>query len=69
VDWASVEKFFEAIKPRMRFHEFKILVQDSHRRFHPDRWRARNLLKSIEDEMERNCMEVGACLSEHTDSR
>jgi hypothetical protein len=61
VDWASVEKFFDAVKPRMRSQDFKAFVQNSHRRFHPDRWRSRNLLLSIVDEAERGCLEVGEC--------
>lgn len=59
VDWAAVEKFFEAVKPHMRSQDFKIFVEKSHRRFHPDRWRSRSLLKSVVDEAERGCMEVG----------
>jgi hypothetical protein len=60
VDWGAVEKFFEEVKPHMRTQDYKVFVQASQRRFHPDRWRARGLLKSIEDETERGFLEVAA---------
>jgi len=62
VSWDSVERFFEAIRPHLRHQDFKTLVEQSHRRFHPDRWRSRNLLKTVEDETIRDCMEVGQLL-------
>lgn len=60
VTWDSVERFFEAIRPHLRHQDYKTLVEQSHRRFHPDRWRSRNLLKTVEDEVVRGCMEVAA---------
>jgi hypothetical protein len=60
VDWASVESFFDAVRPHMRTQDFKAFVQAGHRRFHPDRWRSRGLLKSIHDEAERGYLEVAA---------
>lgn len=59
VNWDSVERFFEAIRPHLRLQDYKTLVEKSHRRFHPDRWRSRNLLRTVEDEAVRGCMEVG----------
>lgn len=59
VDWAAVEKFFDAVKPHMRLQDFKTFVEKSHRRFHPDRWRSRGVLKSVVDEAEKGCLEVG----------
>ncbi|KAF9027793.1 hypothetical protein BDP27DRAFT_1247323 [Rhodocollybia butyracea] len=59
IDWNNVEKFFNAIQPTMRPQEFKVFVEKSHRRFHPDRWRARGLLRTIANEAERGCLEVG----------
>ncbi|KAF9012323.1 hypothetical protein BDQ17DRAFT_1537204 [Cyathus striatus] len=59
VDWTAVENFFEAVRSHMRPQDYKDFVQSSHRRFHPDRWRSRSLLKSILDEAERGCIEVG----------
>jgi hypothetical protein len=59
VTWDSVERFFEAVRPHLRLQDYRVLVEKSHRRFHPDRWRSRNLLKTIEGEEVRGCMEVG----------
>ncbi|KAJ3746947.1 hypothetical protein EV360DRAFT_97791 [Lentinula raphanica] len=58
VDWNAVESFFDAVKSHMRTQEFKMFVEKSQRRFHPDRWRARGLLKTVENEAERSCLEV-----------
>jgi hypothetical protein len=60
VDWAAVERFFEAVKPHMRGDEYSGFVEKSHRRFHPDRWKSRRLLTSIADHGDRECMEVAA---------
>lgn len=59
IDWQAVEKFFDAVKTHLRLQDYKLLVEKSHKRFHPDRWRSRSLLKSVEDEEERGYMEVG----------
>ena len=60
VDWSAVERFFEAVKPYVRADDYKALVEKSHRRFHPDRWRSRRLLASIIDDGDRECIEVAA---------
>ncbi|KAF5316902.1 hypothetical protein D9611_003889 [Ephemerocybe angulata] len=60
VDWDSVEHFFDILKNHMRTQEYITLVEKSHRRFHPDRWRSRGLFKSVIDSEERNWMEVAA---------
>ncbi|KAJ7703189.1 hypothetical protein B0H17DRAFT_1042133 [Mycena rosella] len=60
VDWAAVEGFYAAVKPHMRSQDFVSFVEKSHRRFHPDRWRSRGLLKSVADEADRGCLEVAA---------
>ncbi|KAJ7096313.1 hypothetical protein C8R44DRAFT_644127 [Mycena epipterygia] len=60
VDWAAVEAFFAAVKPHMRSQDFVSFVEKSHRRFHPDRWRSRGLLKSVADDADRGCLEVAA---------
>jgi hypothetical protein len=62
VNWGAVEKFFQEVKGFMRPQDYKTFVEKSHRRFHPDRWRSRSLLKSVIDETEKSCMEVGMCL-------
>jgi hypothetical protein len=60
VDWDGVEKFFDAVRYEMRTQDYVSLVEKSHRRFHPDRWRSRGLLKSVMDDVDRGCLEVGA---------
>ncbi|KAK7057184.1 RING-type domain-containing protein [Favolaschia claudopus] len=60
VDWAAVEGFFNGVRQHFRSQEFASFIEKSHRRFHPDRWRSRGLLKSVADETERACLEVAA---------
>ncbi|THV05040.1 hypothetical protein K435DRAFT_826551 [Dendrothele bispora CBS 962.96] len=58
IDWASVEQFFEHAKYTFRGQEYKTLVEKTQRRFHPDRWRSRGLLKTITDDVERESLEI-----------
>ena len=60
IDWNAVEAFFRSVRPYMRPQDYKAFVEKSHKRFHPDRWRARGVLKSIEDEDFRGSLEVAA---------
>ncbi|RPD68635.1 hypothetical protein L226DRAFT_495510 [Lentinus tigrinus ALCF2SS1-7] len=60
IEWSAVEAFFDAAKKHMRTQDYKVFVEKSHKRFHPDRWRARGILKSVSDEELRNCLEVTA---------
>lgn len=60
VDWASVEEFFAAVRDHLRTADYKALLEKSHRRFHPDRWRARRVLQSVQDNELRECLEVTA---------
>lgn len=60
VDWSAVERFFATVKTSMRPQDYKDFVERSHRRFHPDRWRARKLWSAIRDDVERSCLEVAA---------
>ena len=60
VDWAAVEAFFAAVRAHMRAPDYRAFVERSHRRFHPDRWRARRVLQSVEDDELRACLEVAA---------
>jgi hypothetical protein len=60
VDWLAVETFFATAKPHMRLQDYKEFVEKSHRRFHPDRWRARKIWTAVTDEEERGCLEVAA---------
>ena len=59
VSWAAVENFFREVRRLMRPQDYKTFVEKSHRRFHPDRWRSRSLLKSVTDDTKKGCMEVG----------
>ncbi|KAH9083545.1 hypothetical protein EDB83DRAFT_2511855 [Lactarius deliciosus] len=60
IDWAAVETFFHTIRGHMRAQDYRIFVQKSHRRFHPDRWSARGLLTAVKDENARGMIEVAA---------
>ncbi|EKM54472.1 uncharacterized protein PHACADRAFT_196902 [Phanerochaete carnosa HHB-10118-sp] len=60
VDWTAVEAFFAAVRTHMRAADYKTFVEKGHRRFHPDRWRARRVLQSVEDDELRACLEVAA---------
>lgn len=49
IDWAAVERFFSAMRVALKQSEYKVVVEKAHRRFHPDKWRSRGLLLTIED--------------------
>ena len=50
ITWNAVEEFFREAHRQMQFPRFKELVDGTHKRFHPDRLRARNMAKSVEHE-------------------
>ncbi|KAG1734715.1 uncharacterized protein EDB91DRAFT_1146477 [Suillus paluster] len=60
VDWSAVERFFATVRTSMRPQDYKDFVEKSHRRFHPDRWRARKVWSAVRDDVERSCLEVAA---------
>lgn len=60
VDWSAVEGFFATVKSHMRSQDYRDFVERSHRRFHPDRWRARKLWSAVRDDVERSYLEVAA---------
>jgi hypothetical protein len=60
IDWSAVERFFATVRTHMRSQDYKDFVEKSHRRFHPDRWRARKVWLAVRDDVERNCLEVAA---------
>lgn len=60
IDWSAVEAFFTQVKRYMPAAEYRSLVEKSHKRFHPDRWRSRRVLQCVEDEEEKECLEVAA---------
>lgn len=60
VDWGSIETFFKHVSKLLPQRDFRELVEKSHKRFHPDRWRSRRVLTNIDDEEEKECLEVAA---------
>lgn len=60
VDWSAVEAFFRAVKSYMKSQDYTSFVEKSHRRFHPDRWRARRVLLNIKNDEMREMMEIAA---------
>jgi len=60
IDWAAVETFFHTVRGHMRGQDYRVFVEKSHRRFHPDRWSARGLLAAIKDDDVRGMIEVAA---------
>ena len=60
VTWQAVEEFFKVFQLEMTLQDFKILVEKSHRRFHPDRWRSRSLLSTVTNQVGQKLLEAGA---------
>lgn len=60
IDWTAVETFFRTVRGHMRAQDYRVFVEKSHRRFHPDRWSARGLLAAIKDDDARGMIEVAA---------
>lgn len=59
IDWSAVERFFEAMENRLQDRaEDRAFVEKAHRRFHPDKWRARGILNSVLDDDLRSQLEV-----------
>ncbi len=50
IDWTGVEEFFAMARAELTVAEYKKMVEKLHKMFHPDRWRARALLKTVFDE-------------------
>ena len=60
IDWQAVEDFFMQVKLMLNDAEYKVLVEKTHRRFHPDKWRSRALLMTVADnELQRRLEEAG----------
>ena len=60
IDWQAVEDFFMQVKVMLNDAEYKVLVEKTHRRFHPDKWRSRALLMTVADkELQRRLEEAG----------
>ena len=58
VEWQAVEQFFENVRTMVTEEEYRTMVEKAHRRFHPDKWRARGLLGTVLDEDLRQRMET-----------
>lgn len=58
IEWDVVERFFEMLQRSTKRDEYKTLVQEAHRRFHPDRWCSRGLLDTVLDAGERKKLAV-----------
>ncbi|GJE92571.1 hypothetical protein PsYK624_087260 [Phanerochaete sordida] len=57
ITWGMVEAFFEKARSALSTSEYQSIVEKTHRRFHPDKWRSRNLLLSVRDEELRKKLE------------
>lgn len=57
IEWGAVEQFFGEVRRRVGEAEYRGVVERAHRRFHPDKWRARGLLKTVLDEELRGKLE------------
>ncbi|EKM56395.1 uncharacterized protein PHACADRAFT_159957 [Phanerochaete carnosa HHB-10118-sp] len=58
IDWSSVETFFSELRASVGASEYKELVVKAHRRFHPDKWRARALFSTVLDDDLRDKLEA-----------
>ncbi|KAI0698134.1 hypothetical protein BC835DRAFT_690768 [Cytidiella melzeri] len=59
IEWGAVEKFFRAMEEVLENEtEYTALLEKAHRRFHPDKWKARGILKSILDQDLRDRLEA-----------
>jgi flagellar biosynthesis GTPase FlhF len=60
IEWQAVERFFSFARSAITPANFKVVVDKTHKRFHPDRWRSRRVLACIDDEEEKECLEMAA---------
>ncbi|KAJ6551780.1 hypothetical protein B0H19DRAFT_178539 [Mycena capillaripes] len=60
INWGAVEAFFASIKVQLAANitEYNALVEKVHRLFHPDKWKARNLLVTVMDDNLRSSLET-----------
>ncbi|ESK92547.1 polyadenylate-binding protein 1 [Moniliophthora roreri MCA 2997] len=49
VQWDVVEKFFNVLRRHLDHAAYRALLDRTHRLFHPDRWKARGISKTIMD--------------------
>lgn len=62
-----VEAFFKEAARQMGVEDYRVLVAESHRRFHPDRWCSRGVFRTCDKELartlERACTIVSQALT------
>jgi hypothetical protein len=56
--WNDVEAFFAYAMQVMVPTQYRLLVEETHRMFHPDKWRSRGLLNTVLDEELRTSVET-----------
>ena len=63
----NVEAFFKEAARQMGVEDYRVLVAESHRRFHPDRWCSRGVFRTCDKELartlERACTIVSQALT------
>ncbi|KNZ79673.1 hypothetical protein J132_08884 [Termitomyces sp. J132] len=57
ITWAEVEKFFSYVAMAYQVEYYNGLVERVHRIFHPDKWRSRRILDSVQDSDIRKSLE------------
>jgi len=60
INWITVENFCDFFHASVRPQDYASFIEKSVRRFHPDRWKSRSLLKTVNDVVERKCLEDAA---------
>ncbi|KAF8530439.1 hypothetical protein BU17DRAFT_35727 [Hysterangium stoloniferum] len=58
IEWDAIESFFATAERLLSADDIRAFMDKSHKRFHPDRWRSRRLLASVENELDRDLLEV-----------
>lgn len=64
ITWDAIEKFYEAAYCHTSYEEFKALIQDAQKRFHPDRWSSRGVLRGLDDEERQRFIKLTTTVSQ-----
>lgn len=59
IEWSGIEQFFKEVRTMLLREEYKTLVEQCHRRFHPDKWKARRILTTASDDEKRELEAAG----------
>lgn len=62
INWVTVENFCDCFHASVRPQDYASFIEKSVRRFHPDRWKSRSLLRTVTDVVERKCLEDGTSI-------